>query len=225
MHLFYRELPHAAMNDFQTKPNCIGLLLAAGRGRRMGGNKQFHLIETPEGKKPLVAAAFDTITNACDRMIVVLGHRADEVAAVLAPRPFEVVEADPDARMFDSILAGLRAASTQRTPLSGASQTPLRSGYEQVADSILLQLGDHPTLLRTTLDLLLEQAATNPDRAIMPTYHGNGGHPVVIPPIVAKRILDEDCPGGLRQFWIDHPELCLRIEVDDPGVIQNINSL
>jgi molybdenum cofactor cytidylyltransferase len=189
--------------------NLIGLLLAAGRGRRMGGNKQFHIVTTPDGDKPLVAAAYDTIARACDRVFVVLGHRADEVATVLAPRKFEIITADPDVPMIESILAGLRAINSRGATLA--------------VHSILLQLGDHPALTPNTLDKLLAIAQQHPDKAIMPTYQGNGGHPVLIPTAIAAQILTIPCPDGLRQFWNDHPELCVRLEVDDPGVVSNIN--
>jgi molybdenum cofactor cytidylyltransferase len=176
----------------------------------MGGNKQFHIVPTTDGDKPLVAAAYDTIANACDEMFVVLGHRADEVATLLAPRNFEAVKADPAAPMIDSILTGFSRIATQCT-----------------ADStftILLQLGDHPALEPSTLTQLLSVAAEHLDKAVMPTHQGNGGHPVVIPATIAQQILTSFCPDGLRGFWIEHPELCVRLETDDPGVVRNINT-
>jgi molybdenum cofactor cytidylyltransferase len=188
--------------------NIIGLLLAAGRGRRMGGNKQFHLVETPTGEKPLIAAAFDTIAPVCDWMIVVLGHRAEEAAAALGQRKFEIVTSDPDAQMIVSIKAGLRAALSRRATPSG---------------NILLQLGDHPALEPATLDMLLTVATENSDRAVILTYHGDGGHPVLIPAAIAEQILSAECPGGLRQFWLDDPELCLRIPVEDLSIILDLD--
>lgn len=201
--------------------NTLGLLLAAGRGRRMGGNKQFHLVSTPGGEKPLVAAAFDTIATLCDSMFVVVGHRAEEVSAILTPRHFEVVIADPEAPMFSSIKAGLRAVLDSCRTATHKTPPPRYSGE---GFSILLQLGDHPSLNPTTLQHLLSIAREHPTQAVMPTFDGNGGHPVMIPSAIAEKILAADGAGGLRQFWLDNPELCLRIEVEDPGVIQNVNT-
>jgi molybdenum cofactor cytidylyltransferase len=187
----------------------IGILLAAGRGRRMGGNKQFHIVQTPQGEKPLVAAAFDTIARACEKMIVVLGHRAEEVTAALGPRQFEIVLVDSDAPMFDSIRAGLNHS---------LSRTATRSG-------VLLQLGDHPSLNPLTLDQIFTAAAEHANKAIMPTYQKNGGHPVLIPASIAQNILAAKCADGLRGFWQERPELAVRLEVNDPGVILNVNQL
>ena len=177
----------------------------------MGGNKQFHLVETPEGEKSLVAAAFDTIADASSKMVVVLGHRAGEVAAVLAPRQFASIVVDPDAPMIESIKAGLNHALNKKATFFNNTV-------------ILLQLGDHPELAGRTLDTLLATAGNKPGQAVVPTYHGKGGHPVVLPRSIAEQILTDDCSGGLRQFWLDRPELCQRIEVDDPGVVRDIDS-
>src|SRR6185312_15899824 len=88
----------------------IGVILAAGRGGRMGGKKQFVAWRSADGEKPLVAAAYDAIRSICDDMVVVLGHEADAVAAALGNRRFHRADSNPDAPMFESIRAGLRAA-------------------------------------------------------------------------------------------------------------------
>lgn len=189
------------------KPQLIGVLLAAGRGRRMNGAKQFEPWPSPSGKtKPLVAASFDAINIVCDKMIVVLGHRAEEVAVLLGERSFMNVESDPDAPMFASICTGLRAAHDL-----------------DATATVLLHPGDHPEVAPATLNGLIDVSRNNPDLAVLPEYQGRGGHPVLIPPSIAQRILAADCPGGLREFWRDHPELCKRIKVDDPSSTRDVD--
>lgn len=189
-------------------PHPIGLLLAAGRGLRMGGRKQWHLWETPQGNKRLVAAAFDAIEFVCDPMVVVLGHEAEGVAGLLAGRTFRTVLSDPDAPMFESIRAGLELAQ----------QLNCRA-------HVLLHPADHPEVAESTLQALLATAAEQPTRAVLPDYQGRGGHPVLIPPSICHRLLGAHCPAGLRQFWIDHPELCVRLPVDDERTICDIDTL
>lgn len=186
----------------------IGLLLAAGRGRRMGGRKQWHPWPTPQGNKPLVAAAFDAIEFVCDPMVVVLGHEAESVAELLEDRMFQTVLSDPDAPMLESIRAGLQWIHQ-------------RNHYAHV----LLHLSDHPEVAESTLQSLLTAAAKQPDRAILPDYRGRGGHPVLIPPTICCRIQEVSYPGGLRQFWLHHPEICVRLPVDDQHTIHDIDAL
>lgn len=190
-------------------PTCvrIGVILAAGRGRRMGCTKQLVTWPTPEGPKPLVAAAYDAIRPICDQMVVVLGHDADVVATALGTRTFVRAMGDPDAPMFHSIRAGLTAA-LKIDPTA----------------TIVLQPGDHPAVDETTLQALLECSRSRAALAIIPEHGGRGGHPVLIPPAIAALLLQADSPHGLGQFWKEHPELCHRLPVDDPTILRDIDT-
>jgi molybdenum cofactor cytidylyltransferase len=185
----------------------IGLILAAGRGRRMGRTKQLMPWRNAGGEKPLVAAAYDAIRPICDDMIVVLGHDADAAAAALGARSFQRADSDADAPMFESIRAGLTIAQT-------IDPNAL----------VVLQPGDHPEVSQTTLNTLTTRSLQRPAKAIIPEYVGRGGHPILIPPQVAARLLALNCPEGLGQFWADHPELCRRVPVDDPSILRDIDT-
>src|SRR3954454_13341239 len=82
--------PWRSRNPMSAVSDCrrIGIILAAGRGGRMGGKKQLTPWPTAAGTIPLVAAAYDAIRPICDEMVVVLGHMADSVAAALGDRKF-----------------------------------------------------------------------------------------------------------------------------------------
>ena len=185
----------------------IGVLLAAGRGRRMGQTKQLLSYSSESGSKPLVAAAFDAIAGVCQEMVVVLGHEADAVSRALGHRTFHRVESDPDAEMFGSVRAGLEAAR-QLHP----------------AADVLLQPGDHPAVRRKTLEALIRIGLAHPLCAVMPVYRGQGGHPVLIPPSVVREVLGYKGHGGLRQFWLEYPLLCLRLVVSDDAVVQDLDT-
>jgi CTP:molybdopterin cytidylyltransferase MocA len=61
-------------------------------------------------------------------------------------------------------------------------------------------------------------------QAIIPQLADRGGHPVLIPPNISQILIDAECPHGLGQFWLDHPELCYRVPVDDPTVVRDIDT-
>jgi len=185
----------------------IGVILAAGRGGRMGGKKQLTPWPAADGAKPLVASAYDAIRPICDEMIVVLGHIADSVVAALGNRSFHRADSDPDAPMYESIRAGLRAA--------------LRVDENA---TVVLQPSDHPVVARTTLGLLIRAAIERPRQTIIPQYSNRGGHPVLIPPNICAMLIESDCPDGLGQFWLDHHDLCYRLSVDDPTVVRDIDT-
>lgn len=172
----------------------------------MNGRKQFHPWPTSQGEKPLVAAAYDAVVDACTEMVVVLGHRGDEVAAALEPRQFHRCPSDPDAPMFASVQAGIRAA-------------------REIDDrfSVLLHPADHPEVAPLTLTLLMQQVEEHPDLVVIPEYESRGGHPVVIPAAIAESLLSAECPQGLGEYWNQHPELCHRFAVEDKSIVRDID--
>jgi molybdenum cofactor cytidylyltransferase len=185
----------------------IGVILAAGRGGRMGGKKQLTPWPGADGSKPLVVASYDAIHSICDDMVVVVGHIADSVVEALGDRAFHRAESDPDAPMFESIRAGLRAAL-----LVDASAT------------VVLQPCDHPEVAASTLSSLTAWSLKRPGQAILPQFASRGGHPVLIPSRICAMLLETDCPHGLGQFWLDHPDLCHRVPIDDPTVVHDIDT-
>jgi molybdenum cofactor cytidylyltransferase len=185
----------------------IGVILAAGRGRRMGGSKQLVMWPSTSGPKPLVAAAYDAIVSVCTEMIVVVGHEADAVKNALVGRTFHAVHSDPDAPMFESICVGLRTAQQ----------------LDQSA-RVVIQPGDHPEVAPTTLETLAKFSNALLGKAIIPVFRGRGGHPVFIPPEVAVRVLHAKCSQGLDKFWAAHPELSARITVHDPSVVRDVDT-
>jgi molybdenum cofactor cytidylyltransferase len=190
-------------------PERIGIVLAAGRGRRMGRTKQlmpWPAASPASARGTVVTSAFDAIAPICASMIVVVGHEAGAVIASLAPRAFGVVPADADAEMLESIRAGI-AAALARSPEA----------------SVVIHPADHPAVAAPTIALLAAAHAREPARAHMPEHGGRGGHPVIIPAAIARMILSERVAGGLRAFWASHRERCRRHEVADPGVVRDLD--
>ena len=173
----------------------------------MGCTKQLLPWPTPDGDKPIVAAAFDAIVGVCDHMLVIVGHEAGKVTAALGDRAFQAVTADPDADMFESIRAGLEAARSLDAP-GGA----------------LIHPADHPQVTRATLDAMLETLTRSPDRAVIPEHGGRGGHPVLVPECLFQQLLEFSGAGGLRRYWIDHAETVERLPVNDPSILRDLDT-
>jgi molybdenum cofactor cytidylyltransferase len=173
----------------------------------MGGGKQLVTWRSLMGPKPLVAAAYDAISIVCSEMIVVVGHEAKAVQEALGDRTFRCVVSDPDAPMFDSIRTGLQAARRL-----------------DPAATVVIQPGDHPEVAPATLEKLAELSIAQPEKTIIPEFGGRGGHPVFIPSVIAARVLGSDCAEGLGKFWMSHPELCVRVPVDDATVVRDVDT-
>jgi molybdenum cofactor cytidylyltransferase len=136
-----------------------GLVLAAGEGRRFGGPKQLARVRD----RPLVEHALAAVGD-LDRVVVVLGARADEIRAGADLAGAEVVVcADWAEGMGASLRHGLAAV--------------------QDCDEVAIVLADQPFITRA----VVERVRGAPGDAARAVYDGAPGHPVVIRrPVLAR---------------------------------------
>lgn len=145
------------------------VLLAAGQSRRFGGNKQLFRLD---GKSLVRRMAETALACRAEKVIVVLGAAAAEVAAELVGLPLELAE-NPEfaAGQSGSVRRGLAAA--------------------QPAEAILFLPVDMPFLRPETLDRLIAAWQGAPEAAkpaaIVPLYGGQPGAPV----LVGRRLFPE----------------------------------
>lgn len=168
-----------------TEDGVVGLVLAAGAGRRMGGPKA--LVRGPDGTPWVVRAVRALAEGGCEPVLVVVGAGAAAVAAVLQGEPVEVVEAPGWA---EGMGASLRTGLTELT--------------SRPAAAVLVAPVDVPSL---SADVVRRVAAmAGPDALARAVYDGRPGHPVLIGREhwggVLARAAGED---GARPYLRDHP--------------------
>ncbi|MDP6601137.1 MAG: nucleotidyltransferase family protein [Phycisphaerales bacterium] len=191
-----------------SSPRPIGLLLAAGRSKRLGTQTKQLLPWPPGSERTMIEASYDLLAPFCAAMFVVLDHDADAITAALAPRVFSMVHGDADAPMFDSIRRGLRAIAAEHT------------------DSVvLLHPADLPAVQQNTVQRMLDESSTTPHQALVPQCGGRGGHPVLIPPGMCEEILGHDGRDGLRGYWELRSDKLRRIEVNDPATTMDVDTM
>jgi molybdenum cofactor cytidylyltransferase len=180
-----------------------GLVLAAGAGVRFGGD-QSKLLALVDGRPVLEwAVRAQCSVASLERVVVVVGSRADEVlAAVDFGRAEPVVCRDWDRGQSASLRCGLQA-------LAGASK-------------VVVTLGDQPLVTPAVVELLA--GADGGTRAV---YDGRPGHPVVLGPdeILALTSLSGD--RGARDLLRGGPtievgHLCSGRDLDTPDDLEAI---
>lgn len=141
----------------------VGLVLAAGEGRRMGAPKA--LVRDADDTPWVVRVVRTLVEAGIADVVVVVGAAADEVRDVLATEDVHVVHAQDWAEgMGASLTAGLRH-------LVDASDAP-------DVDAALVCLVDTPGL---DVPVVRRMAATAaPGALARATYDGTPGHPVVL---------------------------------------------
>jgi nicotine blue oxidoreductase len=135
----------------------VGLLLAAGEGRRFGGPKA--LARDDDGTSWLLRSV--QALRPCAEVVVVLGAEAEQAAALL-PMSVSRVRADDWA---EGMGASLRAGLTALAPTDH--------------EAALVSLVDLPDVDGAVV-ARLAAAATGPDVLARAAYDGVPGHPVLI---------------------------------------------
>ena len=141
----------------------VGLVLAAGAGRRMGGPKA--LVRLTEGGPTLVETAVArVVAGGCDRVVVVVGAAGDAVATLVEGTGAEVVPAaDWDEGMGASLRAGL---------------AHLEHGEDDLA---LVTLVDLPDVTAEVVARVVAAALGDGRAALVrAAYDGVPGHPVAL---------------------------------------------
>ena len=184
-----------------TRPGpVLGLLLAAGAGRRMGVPKA--LVHDADGGSLLLGALDALREGGCRTVTVVLGAEAERAEELLAGGDVHrgsvrVVHADDWAEgMGASLRAGLRAAQGGARDHEGAD----------VPSSALVTLVDLPDVGADVVRRLLEQLPHGPEVLGRAGYGGTPGHPVLIGRDHWAGVV-ESARGdrGARDYLREHP--------------------
>ena len=178
------------------------ILLAAGQSKRMGAFKPL----LPFGNTTVIECCLDYLQQGgVQAIVVVLGHRADEVCQQLnTRRVIFALNPDPNSEMGASIAAGIRAL-----PASSAAT--------------LIALVDHPAVPPEVVSTLIENWKQG-SRLIIPTWHGRGGHPVLVDLNFKQELLNLDASGGLRTLFDAHQNNVKRIPVDSPYIARDMDT-
>lgn len=178
------------------------ILLAAGQSRRMGAFKPL----LPFGNKTVIECCIDYLQEGdVETIVVVLGHRADEIRRRLAGRDvIFAVNPDPNSEMGASIAAGL-------------SQLP------DSCQAVLIALSDHPAIPAAVVSRLIE-TWRNGARLVIPTWQGRGGHPVLVDLSFRSELLNLSSTGGLRALFESHKNDVERVPVDSPFIARDMDT-
>lgn len=176
----------------------LGVVLAAGEGRRMGGPKALLLVDG----KPLVSAHVENLARAgCDPIVVVVRSAiAARVRELMAPSGAHVCIVNSD-----SMAASLRGA--------------LASVLPQRQRSVIVTPVDTLPARLSTLEALLRPDAY----AATPRYQGRGGHPVVARESLLQKFR-EGYSGTLRDLLRSAEAQRCHVDVDDAAIVSDLNT-
>jgi molybdenum cofactor cytidylyltransferase len=181
------------------------IVLAAGTSTRMGRAKQL----LPLGGTTVLAQTLDKVRSArVAEIILVLGASAEAIRQQLPP----------------SLLDGLKVVVNQAYGKGMASS--LHEGLaalDQRSDAALIILGDQPFIRPQTLGQIVDGYRRSRAKIVIPSYQGNRGNPVLLDRSVFSEVMALEGDVGCRAIFGSHLEAILKVEVEDKGVLLDID--
>ena len=146
--------------------------------------------------------AIGLVGACCAPVIVVLGAAAGEIRAQAVRPALFVVNPDYQSGQTSSMQAGLRAVPADST-------------------GVLFTLVDHPAVAPETLDIILAGGGGAPLR--IPRYRGRRGHPIWFAGSLIAEFMALPAASSAREVVTRHAGEIAYIEVDDPGVVLDVD--
>jgi molybdenum cofactor cytidylyltransferase len=206
--------------------DCDCILLAAGLSSRMRGSKMLREVDG----RPLVRLAAEHATDACARVIVVLGHQAQAVREAI------VADGDaPEADARETVALG-RLEFVENAHYHDGMFGSIQAGMRAITSEWFFVVpGDMPRLTAAIFEAVAHEAPAvaggEPEResglealAVVPYYRSTRGHPVLVHRSLIPRLLAEPRSAGpmrkllerypTKQVRIDSPAITLDLDTD-----------
>jgi molybdenum cofactor cytidylyltransferase len=179
------------------------ILLAAGQSRRMGAFKPL----LPFGSRTVAECCVSyLLEGGAESVVVVIGHRRDEVRARLAHLPVRfAVNPESESEMGDSIARGVE-------------QLPVETA------AILVALIDQPAIPASVPEALIERWRQGGARLLVPEHAGRGGHPVLLDASLRRGLLTLDRQRGLRALFDEHRAEIRCVPVSSPYIARDMDT-
>ena len=165
--------------------------------------------------KPLLPFGGASVVEACvenlraggaEEIVVVAGHRAEEVREALARLSFVrfAVNEEAESEMGASIARGVERVAAE-------------------CKALLVALVDQPAVPPFVIESLIEAWRAGA-RLVVPVWENRGGHPVLIDASLREELLKLDSQRGLRALFDAHRAEVLRLASGSPFVARDMDT-
>lgn len=184
-----------------------GIVLAAGRSRRMGEPKAFLALHGETFLARTVAALRD---GGCGEVVVVCGPASDETGRRIAQQAEALgarvaVNDAVDSEQADSLRAGLLALSPAATA------------------AVVLPV-DVPAIAADVVRAVIDAFEMRGAPIVRAAHGGRNGHPVLFARAVFGELLADDLPEGARTVIHQHGGEVESVELDTDAVLTDVDT-
>jgi molybdenum cofactor cytidylyltransferase len=180
------------------------MILAAGESKRMGKPK----LLLPVGEKTMIETVIDrVIQSRAEKILVILGSNREKIEKKIGNLPLEI-DVNPDFKegMLSSVQHGFHV-------------------LPEDAQAVLIFLGDQPSIPSEVIDRIIDAFRETGKGIVLPVYKGERGHPVLIDMKYRHDVKNLNPEVGLRELVYGRPEDILEVEVDNAGIMRDINDI
>ena len=178
------------------------IILAAGESKRFGEPKQLYRI----GKDSLIEIVLKLTMDFFDEIIVVLGHENEKILPFINGDKIKVV-----------INYNYRKGMSESLKIGGRYLSESTSHFA-------IFLVDMPFIKKTTIKTLIQHLNKRRREIVAPFYKGKRGFPVFFSRDFLKDLKEIAGDKGARDIIRANLEFLQMINVDDPGVVIDIDT-
>jgi len=182
------------------------VILAAGTSSRMGQAKQL----LPLGGTTVLARTIDNVRSAgLVEMVLVLGASAEAIRRQLPQSLLEGLKVVVNQAYRQGMASSLRQGLSALDPQTGAA---------------LIILGDQPFVRPQTLHQIMAGYHRSGAQIVIPSHQGKRGNPVLLSRSVFPEVMALEGDTGCRAIFPNHLDAILKLEVEDPGILLDIDN-
>jgi molybdenum cofactor cytidylyltransferase len=161
----------------------------------------------PFGQSTIIETVVDNVLNSyIDHVMVVLGANQPEIQEVLKKRPVQFCHnLEHELGMLSSVKCGIRALPSD-------------------ALTTLIYLGDQPGIPPSVTNAVINAYSEELFGIVIPVHMHRRGHPLLVDMKYRKKIEELNLEEGLRTLRHHFPEDVLEVEVDEPGILVDIDT-
>ncbi len=184
------------------------IVLAAGRATRFAGPSGDSKVFATLGGRSLLEHVVDAAAESrVWPVVVVTGQGAERCAALL--------------RRFDGIVLAHNAGFA--AGMAGSLRTGLAALPHATAAAVIL-LADMPRVRTTTIDALVDAFDRLRPDAVVPTYDGRRGNPVLVGRSIFPVLMQLTGDEGARRVIGGGAHRVLPLPVEDPGILIDVDT-
>ncbi len=161
----------------------------------------------PFGESTILETVIQNIhSSSVDSILVVLGANHEQILEFIKPLPVEVcINTNHQSGMLSSVVCGFSALPDDTS-------------------TALIFLGDQPGISPAVTDAVIRAYNESLHGIVVPVSNHRRGHPLLVDFKYKREIGRLDLEKGLRALMHHFPEDVLEVEVDDGGILIDIDT-